>query len=163
MSASGCCYTARRTHFWRKEFQILNSSGTVCYFVKFKSFLTGKSVVVFNSEGQEVAYVQKSLSFVLPKYTIYINGDYCFTLKRKFSFMPKYVISDFYWSVEGTFGSYQYRATDQNGKILFYIARSDMVWKKEFITIEALDNHLYALCCALAIEKAEEDNFSRHD
>jgi uncharacterized protein YxjI len=86
------------------KFNITDEAGSTVYTCKGKVFSIAKNLTVLDDNKQKVIQIKQKLFTFMPKYKIFINGQYAATMRRKFSLMkPKYWYEDKDWSVQGDF------------------------------------------------------------
>ncbi len=59
-----------------------------------KPALSITKMYLYDAEGKEIYYIKKKLFSFLSKYTVYKDGKKVLQVNKKFSFSPKYVITD---------------------------------------------------------------------
>lgn len=151
-------YTFRRHSSFKKGFEILGPSGAICFNVREKWFSFGRTFLVFDTDEKQVAKIRQCFVLMLPKYRIFIGEETPFSVRRKFSLQPRYLLSDASTSIEGTFQGQQYQALDTNGNSVFILQEIYESWTDKFqLSIPDTSDLLRNVCIAISMNAADED------
>ncbi|WP_297958327.1 LURP-one-related/scramblase family protein [uncultured Ruminococcus sp.] len=116
---------------------------------------------VYDRVGNEVAYVEKKLLHLLPRFSIYIGGQYVTDIVKEFTlFKPSYLFERIGWSVSGEFLSHDYTIKRGNMPIA-YIHKQWMTWGDSFeIDIAEGQDIVMVLAAVIAIDCVMDSNNS---
>lgn len=145
---------------WFDSYDIYNESGETVYTVK-GQLSWGHCFKVFDAAGNEVGMVKEKIFTWLPKFEMYINGEYIGCIHKEFSFFkPQFTIEYKRWQVEGDFWEWDYSILDSSGQYIANVTKELFNWTDTYI-IDVLNpqDALYALMLVLAIdaEKCSRD------
>ena len=99
----------QRVFSWTDSYDIYDENGNAKYCVKAEFLLIGHRLHVYDATGQEIGLIKEKVFTLLPVFEIYISGEYCGLVEKKFSlFRPKYEIDFNGWRVEGDFLGWEY-------------------------------------------------------
>lgn len=108
---------------WKNRFTVFDEDGNERYFVEGELFSFGHKLHVFDTSAQEMIYIEQRLFTFLPKYDIYLYGQYLCQIVKEFSFFrPKYTIENKRWSIEGDYWAHEYQVC-QDGKPIADISK----------------------------------------
>ena len=141
------------------HFDIWDESGTVKYQVERELFQFGRKLVVTDTQGREVCFVQH-IPFSIPcAYELAVPGG-SVRLDRHFSlFSQRYSIDELGWEVSGSFWNLDFSIL-QAGRTVATIEKAFPAFHDRYrLEIEDPRDELTALCVVLAIDvEAERHN-----
>jgi len=150
--------TLRKIRSVRREFHVLNDSGNVLYFVRQKKFSYGRTLLVFDPEGNQVGVIRQCFALILPKYQIRIGQNEAYIIRRKFSLTIGYTISELPWVFEGNFTGSHICVSDAGNHPLFVMSRiSHSLTDKYHITLYDAKQLLLSICITFALDSVEQD------
>lgn len=141
------------------HFNIFDEFGNVKYTCEGEFFSFGKKLHVYDTSGDEVAYIEQRLLSFLPTYTIYVRGMEVGEVKKEFSFFtPKYYVYGLDWNVEGEFLSHDYFVT-RNGEPIVEIHKEWFTFG-DCYSMDINDDYdeVLALSVCLAIDASIESS-----
>ena len=146
-------YMNEKVFSWKDKFSIKTESGEDRYYVEGKAISLGKKLRVYDTAGNELAFVNQKLVSITPKFSIEINDKEVAIIKKKITFLkPKYIIEGPGWEVKGNFLSHDYEITD-NGRTIVSIHKKWMSWGDAFeLDIEDESQEVLAVAAVLAID-----------
>ena len=101
----------QRVFSWSDTYDVYDWDGTPRYYVRGKVFALGHQIHVFDkASGVEIGSVHQRLFSLLPTFDIVMNGRRVGSIRREFSFRPRYRVDFKGWQVEGDFLGWEYRA-----------------------------------------------------
>ena len=81
-------------------------------------FTLGKKLHVYDTIGDEVAYIEQQLFQFLPSFTVYVRGEAVAEIVKEFTFfIPKYYVRGLDWSVDGEIFAHDYSINRDGEKI----------------------------------------------
>ena len=142
------------------SYNITDEFGNVVFTVKGK-FALGHTFVVYNAYGNEVGMLRQQLFTFLPKFEIYINGDYAGRISKRFTFfIPKFTLDYKGWTVDGDFFEWDYSVYDGQRQVMSVskelLRLTDTYQCNIYDDRDALDAIMIAL--AIDAEKCSRNN-----
>lgn len=99
---------------WFDSYNIYDESGNTIYTVE-GQLSWGHCLKIFDAKGVEVGMVKERVLALLPKFEIYMGGNYMGHIKRQFTFFKnKYDIDCNGWHVDGDFFGWDYSILNIN-------------------------------------------------
>ncbi|MBQ7363583.1 MAG: LURP-one-related family protein [Clostridia bacterium] len=146
---------------WFDSYDIFDETGNTVYTVK-GQLAWGHCFRVYDKSGREVGMVKEKVLTFLPKYDIYLEGEYAGQIKKQFTFFrPKFTIDYKGWQVDGSFFEWDYTVLDIMGLPVARVSKELFNWTDTYsIDVEYEDNALAVLMLVLAIdaEKCSREN-----
>ena len=155
-------YIKQKVFSFRDKFAVKDESECDRWYAQGEIFTLGRKLHVYNTGGDEVAFIlQKVLSF-LPRYYIKIGGNEYEFVKEITFLRPKYTIRNLDWSVSGDFLAHEYTVSDSCGDVM-RISKAWLTWG-DFYELNIIDerNELLCLSVALAIDCINADSEKNH-
>ena len=143
----------QRLFSWFDSYDIYNEYGETAYVVK-GQLSWGHCLKIFDANGNEIGTVQERVLTWLPKFELYIKGEYIGCISKEFSFLkPRYEIDYMGWHVEGDFMEWDYRVEDRSGKTVAAVSKQLFNWTDTY-AIDVYDSQdaLAVLMLVLAID-----------
>ena len=141
------------------HFDIWDEDGNVKYQVERELFQFGRKLVVVDTQGREVCFVQH-IPFSIPcAYELAVPGG-SVQLDRHFSFFTQqYTIDELGWKVAGSFMSLDFEITQGDRRVAYIEKAFPAFYDRYRLEIEDPKDELTALCVVLAIDvEAERHN-----
>lgn len=150
----------QRFFSWFDSYDIYDEAGNTVYIVK-GQLSWGHCLKIFDAGGNEIGVVRERVLTFLPKFELYLSGEYWGCISKEFSFLkPKYNIDCNGWQIEGNFMEWDYRIMGARGEEVAVISKQLFHWTDTYV-IDVLrpQDALCALMLALAIdaEKCSRD------
>lgn len=150
----------QRFFSWFDSYDIYDKSGNTVYTVK-GQLSWGHCLKIFNASGEEIGMVKERVLTFLPKFELYLGGEYTGCISKELSFFrPRYNIDCNGWHIEGNFLEWDYRILDPSGSVIAVISKQLFRWTDTYV-IDVLrpEDALCALMLVLAIdaEKCSEN------
>lgn len=138
---------------WKDKFSIQNEYGEDKYYVEGKAISIGKKLRVYDTAGNELAFVNQKVVSLMPKFCVEMNGEEVAVIKKKFTlFKPKYFIEGPGWEVQGDFFGHDYTIMD-GSKPVVSIHKKWMAWGDTFeLNITDEGHEVLAVAVVLAID-----------
>lgn len=146
-------YMKQKVFSWRDRFAIKDAQEQDRYYVEGEIFTIGKKLHLFDTFGNEVAYVQQKVLTFLPRFFVFVNGQQVAEIVKEFTFFyPKYRIEGLGWEVEGDFLAHDYSITDR-GREIINIHKVWLAWGDTYeLRIADGVNEAMAVAVVLAID-----------
>ena len=102
-------YFKQKVFSFRQRSEIYDEFGNVLFNAVGEISLARK-MHIYDRTGNEVAYVERKLLRLLPRFSIYVMGQYVTDIVKEFTFFkPSYVFERIGWRVDGEIFSHDYR------------------------------------------------------
>jgi len=97
---------------WGDDFYILDENNERAFFVDGAAFSWGDKLSFQDMQGNELAYISQKLLTLLPKYSIYRNGQLFAEVKKEFTWFRKQFTLDVPgpndYTIDGSFWDHEY-------------------------------------------------------
>ena len=152
----------QRFFSWFDSYDIFNEAGETVYTVK-GQLAWGHCLKVFDADGRELGTVKEKIFTWLPKFEIWMDGEYVGCICKEFTlFKPRFTIDYSGWQVQGEFLEWDYRILDPAGAEVAVISKQ-FGWTDTYeIDVHDPRNALQALMLVLAID-AEKCSRQSHN
>lgn len=150
----------QRFFSWFDSYDIYDESGNTLYTVK-GQLAWGHKLQIYDAAGVNVGTVRQVVFALLPRFEVYIGGQFVGSISKRFSlFKPKYDIDFMGWTVQGNFIEWDYTISDSHGAVVATIGKEIFNWTDTYSINVEPQNALYALAFTLAIdaEKCSRNN-----
>lgn len=150
----------QRFFSWFDSYDIYDESGNTLYTVK-GQLAWGHKLQIYDAAGVNVGTVRQVVFALLPRFEVYIGGQFVGSISKRFSlFKPKYDIDFMGWTVQGNFIEWDYTISDSRGAVVATIGKEIFNWTDTYSINVEPQNALYALAFTLAIdaEKCSRNN-----
>lgn len=151
----------QRLFSWFDSYDVYDENDNTVFTVK-GQFSWGHRLNVYDADGNHIAVLQEKVFTILPRFEVYINGQFAGVVSKEFSFFkPKFNIDYMSWRVEGSFMEWDYTIYNTNGNCVASVTKELFNWTDTYvINIEEPDDALPALMLVLAIDA---EKCSRND
>jgi len=151
----------QRLFSWFDSYDIYDEAGNTVYVVK-GELAWGHLLRIYDAHGNEVGYIKQKVLTWLPRFEMYIGGNYAGCITKEFSFFkPKFNIDFCGWRVEGDWFEWDYTILNSAGLSVAQVSKELWKWTDTYV-IDVRDPHdlLYSLMLVLAIdaEKCSRDD-----
>lgn len=143
----------QRIFSWFDSYDIYDQEGHPVYTVK-GQLSWGHCLKIFDGWGNEVGMVKERVLTFLPKFEVYLGGQYQGCIEKEFSlFRPQYHIDFNGWQVQGNLLEWDYQIFDQTGRPVAMVSK-EIFHLTDTYVIEVVQpqNALPALTFALAVD-----------
>lgn len=151
----------QRFFSWFDSYDIYNEANETVYTVK-GQLSWGHCLKIFDAQRREIGMVKERVLTFLPKFELYLGGNYIGYISKEFSFFkPKYNIDCNGWHVEGDFFEWDYSIFSAAGQKVATVSKQLFRWTDTYgIDVLNPDDALPALMLVLAIdaEKCSRNN-----
>ena len=143
----------QRLFSWFDSYDIYDEAGNTVYVVK-GELAWGHLLRIYDANGNEVGYIKQKVLTWLPRFEMYIDGNYAGCITKEFSFFkPKFNIDFCGWRVEGDWFEWDYTILNSAGLSVAQVSKDVWKWTDTYV-IDVRDPHdvLYSLMLVLAID-----------
>lgn len=143
----------QRFFSWFDSYDIYDEAGRPMFVVK-GELSWGHLLRIYDANGREVGCVKERVLTWLPKFEMYIGGQYEGCISKELSFFtPKFNIEYNGWHVEGDWFEWDYSIVDSMGRNVATVSKQLWNWTDTYtIDICNPEDAVYALMLVLAID-----------
>lgn len=150
----------QRFFSWFDSYDIYDEAENTAYIVK-GQLSWGHCLKIFDAAENEVAAVQERVLTFLPKFELYLGGQYIGCIKKEFSFLtPRYQIDCNGWQITGNWLEWDYSITDQMGNAVAVITKEIWNWTDTYVI--DVHNAQDALCALMVVLAIDAEKCSRN-
>lgn len=150
----------QRLFSWFDSYDIYDEDGNTVYTVK-GQLSWGHCMKIFDAHGNEIGMIQERVLTLLPKFEIYLGGNYVGCIRKEISFFkPVFDIDYSGWHVEGDFFEWDYNILNSSGGCVARVSKELLNWTDTYvIDVNNPQDALGALLLVLTIdaEKCSRD------
>ena len=150
----------QRMFSWFDSYDIWDEFGNPVFEVK-GQLAWGHCFKIYDRNGRELGAVKQRIFTFLPKFEMYIEGNYVGCISKEFSwFHPRFNMDYCGWHIEGSFWEWDYRIQDALGETVAIVSKELWNWTDTYsIDVKNPADGLLALMLVLAIdaEKCSRD------
>ena len=150
----------QRLFSWFDSYDIYDEDGNTVYTVK-GQLSWGHCMKIFDAHGNEIGMIQERVLTLLPKFEIYLGGNYVGCIRKEISFFkPVFDIDYSGWHVEGDFFEWDYNILNSSGGCVASVSKELLNWTDTYvIDVNNPQDALGALLLVLTIdaEKCSRD------
>ena len=150
----------QRLFSWFDSYDIYDEDRNTVYTVK-GQLSWGHCMKIFDAHGNEIGMIQERVLTLLPKFEIYLGGNYVGCIRKEISFFkPVFDIDYSGWHVEGDFFEWDYNILNLSGGCVARVSKELLNWTDTYvIDVNNPQDALGALLLVLAIdaEKCSRD------
>ena len=138
---------------WFDSYDIYDEAGNTVYVVK-GELSWGHLLRIYDANGNELGYIKEKILTWLPKFEMYIGGNYAGCISKEFSFFrPRFNIDYNGWHIEGDWFEWDYSIVNSMCQNVASVTKELWNWTDTYtITITNPQDALYALMLVLAID-----------
>ena len=143
----------QRLFSWFDSYDIYDEDGNTVYTVK-GQLSWGHCMKIFDAHGNEIGMIQERVLTLLPKFEIYLGGNYVGCIRKEISFFkPVFDIDYSGWHVEGDFFEWDYNILNSSGGCVARVSKELLNWTDTYvIDVNNPQDALGALLLVLAID-----------
>jgi uncharacterized protein YxjI len=140
---------------WRDRFFIKDESERDRYSVEGEIFSWGKKLHVYDTGGNEVAFIRQKIMTFMPRFYVEIGGRVVCEVVQEFTLLrPKYRLEGLPWRMEGDYWGHDYSLYNQNFTVM-RLYKHWFTWGDSYaLEISDPKDELLCLCVALAVDCA---------
>jgi len=151
----------QRFFSWFDSYDIYNEAGETLYTVK-GQLAWGHLLKIYDAQGNEMGTVKQRVLTWLPKFEMYLGGQYIGCISKEFTlFSHKFNIDYNGWHIDGDWLGWDYSVVDSAGNAVAQVSKELWNWTDTYV-IDVYDpaDALCALMLVLAIdaEKCSSSN-----
>lgn len=141
---------------WFDSYDIYNENGEAVYTVKGR-LSWGHCLEIFDAAGSHVGTVKEEVLTLLPRFAMYIGGNYIGQIKKEFTFFkPVFTLDCNDWQVEGNWVEWDYEVRDSKGMTVMFADKELWNWSDTYVLdIGRTEDQLLCLMIVLAIDAAK--------
>ena len=148
-----------RLYFRQKVFSLTQRSdifdelGNIVFTAQGEFLSIGRKMHIYDANNFEVGFVQQKLLHLMPRFSVYINGQYMADVVKEFTFFSQnYRVEGLGWHIDGDIFAHDYRITC-GGQYIASIHKHWMTWGDSFeIDIAYEQDTVMALAVIIAID-----------
>ena len=151
----------QRPFSWFDSYDIYDENGKTLYIVK-GQLSWGHCLKIFDSTGNEIGMVKQRVLTFLPKFELYLEGQYIGCIYKELSFLkPKYNIDYNGWKVQGNFFEWDYYILNQSGIQIAKVTK-ELLRLTDTYVIDVI-NQGDALCALMLVLAIDAEKCSRNN
>ncbi|WP_303834983.1 LURP-one-related/scramblase family protein [Ruminococcus flavefaciens] len=146
-------YFKQKVFTFKQRTDIFDEFGNVLFTAEGELFSLGRRMHIYDRNRYEVGFVQQKLLHLMPRFSVYINGQYIADVVREFTFFKNnYRVEGLSWHIDGDFLAHDY-SISCGGQYLASIHKHWMTWGDSFeIDIAHEQDTVMALAVIIAID-----------
>jgi len=143
----------QRFFSWFDSYDIYDEYGNTAFTVK-GELSWGHLLRIYDCNGNEVGHIREKVLSFLPKFEMYIAGNYAGCISKEFTFLrPKFNIDYKGWRVEGNWFEWDYTIVGSAGQPIAQVSKEIWKWTDTYVMdIGNPGDALYVLMLVLAID-----------
>lgn len=150
----------QRFFSWFDSYDVYDECGNIAFSVE-GQLGWGHKLHILDARGVHIGTVKEVVFSWMPRFELYVNGNYVGCLKKRFTFFkPSYFMDFNGWSVSGNFMEWNYFISDSSGRGIAKIGKELFNFTDTYvIDVANPADALYALMFTLSIdaEKCSRD------
>lgn len=145
----------QRIFSWFDSYDIYDEYDQVAYTVKGVP-AWGHRLCIFAPNGEQIGEVKEELFTLMPRFQMYVGGNYIGEIRREFTFFkPKYILDCNGWEVNGDILEWEYTVTAQGRPVMTASKQLFQFSDTYVIDIADPNDALLSLMIVLAIDAAQ--------
>ena len=142
----------QRFFSWFDSYDIYDEQGNTLFTVN-GELSWGHKLKVYDAQGRQIAMLKEVVLTFLPRFEIYLFGQYAGCIKKEFTFFkPAFAVDFNGWHVEGSFLEWDYSIFSPAGKVA-EVSKQLFNWTDTYvIDVNEKGDALAALMVVLAID-----------
>jgi uncharacterized protein YxjI len=143
----------QRLFSWFDSYDIYDEAGAPVYTVEGK-LSWGHCLHIIDAGGAHIATVQERVLTLLPKFELYLHGEYAGCIRKEFTlFRPAFSIDCNGWRMEGNFLEWDYTIYGPGDRVVAVITKELLHWTDTYvIDVASPEDALCVLALVLAID-----------
>lgn len=151
----------QRFFSWFDSYDIYDEEGNTVYTVK-GQLSWGHCLKIYDKYGSEIGVVQEKIFTLLPKFEMYMGGQYVGCINKEFSlFTPRFNIDCNGWQVEGDFFEWDYQILNGYGQCVADVSKQLFNWTDTYVI--DVRNPQDALCALMLVLAIDAEKCSRNN
>lgn len=149
----------QRFFSWFDSYEIYDEAGNTVYTVK-GQLSWGHCLKIYDASGNEIGTVQERIFTFLPKFEMYLGGQYMGCISKELTFLkPKYDIDCNGWHIEGDFFEWEYQILNSAGGCIAQVSKQLLNWTDTYVI--DVQNPADALCALMLVLAIDAEKCSR--
>lgn len=149
----------QRFFSWFDSYDIYDEAGNTVYTVK-GQLSWGHCLKIYDASGNEIGTVQERIFTFLPKFEMYLGGQYMGCISKELTFLkPKYDIDCNGWHIEGDFFEWEYQILNSAGGCIAQVSKQLLNWTDTYVI--DVQNPADALCALMLVLAIDAEKCSR--
>ncbi|WP_294754320.1 LURP-one-related family protein [uncultured Ruminococcus sp.] len=146
-------YFKQKVFTFRQRSEIFDEQGNVAFTAVGEIISLGRKMHIYDNMKNEVAFIQQRLLRLLPRFSVYIGGQYTADIVKEFTLLkPRYYIEGIDWQINGDFFEHDY-SISCGGQYIASIHKRWMSWGDSYEIDIAYDRDIVmALAVIIAID-----------
>lgn len=146
-------YFKQKVFTLRQRSNIFDRYGNVLFTAKAEIISLGRKMHIYDDMNNEVAFVQQRLLRLLPRFSVYTDGQHIADIVREFTLLkPRYHIEGLDWQINGDFFAHDYSISGA-GRHIASIHKRWMSWGDSYeIDIADGQDIIMVLAVIIAID-----------
>ena len=151
----------QRFFSWFDSYDIYDETGNTVYTVK-GQLSWDHCLKIYDKYGSEIGVVQEKIFTLLPKFEMYMGGQYVGCINKEFSlFTPRFNIDCNGWQVEGNFFEWDYQILNGYGQCVADVSKQLFNWTDTYVI--DVRNPQDALCALMLVLAIDAEKCSRNN
>ncbi len=149
----------QRFFSWFDSYDIYDEQGNTVFTVE-GQLAWGHCLKIFDAAGRELGMIKEKILTFLPKFEMYLGGQYIGCITKEFSlFTPRFSIDCNGWDVQGSFWEWDYSIVDRSGTQVASVSKELFNWTDTYV-IDVV-NPKDALCALMLVLAIDAEKCSR--
>lgn len=146
----------QRMFSWFDSYDIYDENGNPVFEVRGK-LAWGHKLEIYDMQGAHVGTIQERVLTFLPKFEMYIGGQYIGEIKKEFTFFkPVFTLDCNGWTVQGDLMGWDYDVVNHTGGFVMHASKQLFNWTDTYtIDVPNPNDVLVSLMIVLAIDAAK--------
>ena len=146
-------YFKQKVFTLRQRSNIFDEHGNVLFTAEAEIISLGRKMHIYDDMNNEVAFVQQRLLRLLPRFSVYTDGQHIADIVREFTLLkPRYHIEGLDWQINGDFFAHDYSISGA-GRHIASIHKRWMSWGDSYeIDIADEQDIIMVLAVIIAID-----------
>jgi uncharacterized protein YxjI len=134
-------------------FYVKDESGFDKYNVQGEFFSFGKKLHVYDSAGNEAAFIRQKIMSLIPRYVIKVHGSNIYEIEKEFTFFkPGFYLEGIDWRLDGDFWAHNYYL-QEGANTIMEMKKHWFTWGDSYeLDIYDPKDELLCLCIVLAVD-----------
>ena len=151
----------QRFFSWFDSYDIYNEAGETVYTVR-GELAWGHLLRIYDAHGNELGAVKERVFTWLPKFEMYLGGNYIGCISKEFTFFrPKFNIDCNGWQIDGDWFEWDYSILNSYGQHIATVSKELWNWTDTYV-IDVYDSH-DALCALMLVLAIDAEKCSRNN
>ena len=151
----------QRFFSWFDSYDIYDEYGNTVFTVE-GQLSWGHCLKISNASGNEVGIVKEKILTFLPKFEMYLKGQYIGCITKEFSLCtPRFSIDCNGWDIQGSFLEWNYQILDSSSRSVATVTKELFNWTDTYVI--DVNEPKDALCALMLVLAIDAEKCSRQD